>query len=89
MAANVSQGQLRSWVLAMRLGQLSDWTLHVACKPCVRQAEVAVSALCPEWTMGDVVNRLRCQECGQPPTILWCGTERQGYVRLLGPGAYG
>ena len=90
MAANISQGQLRSQVLACRLDQLPNWTLHVACKPCLRQAEITVATLHrPDWTMAQVMMRLRCQGCGQPPTILVGGTRRQGYVRLLGPGAYG
>ena len=89
MAANVSQGQLRSHILSCRMDQLPGWTLHVACGPCIRQAEIAVAALRPDWTMREVMNRLRCQGCRKPPSILVGGTERRGYVRLLGPGAYG
>ena len=89
---NVSQRQRRSVALQNLIGDLRGWHFELECKTCRRgRRRMPTTHLPPYRTVAEVMDRLVCQDCGQPPG--WAaitnglGGRRGWTVTLKGPGA--
>jgi hypothetical protein len=90
MAHNRSPGKIRSDVLMSPLGAFSAWLVEVDCGgTCPRGRVYRVEAPAKahgDRTVGDVVRRFRCTQCGAGPvTVTLSESFERRRVALLGP----
>ena len=90
MAHNRSPGKIRSDVLMSPLDAFSAWLIEVDCAgACPRGRVYRVETLAKahgDRTVGDVVRRFRCAQCGAGPvTVTLSESFERRRVPLIGP----
>ena len=91
MSHNVSNRKRAADARTALLAEFTHWSLAAGCTPCGRGSWVEVRVLLAEQpgrTVGQVVERMRCQHCGRVPTAAWLGDAGGRTVVVLGRGSY-
>ena len=92
MASNTSQRKAQATILASQVEAFRTWFLVADCGRCGPRAR-RMSDFPVDISMQQLVLRLRCRVCHQPPATAAIDNAATGHlrrvVRIWGPGSYG